>query len=101
MSPTASAPQPRGKLDIGKQVRKAHFIEQPDRVQCRDGHQCFPGHGIVGWDVFLTDQGALLNEANVTPGQILRLEGFRQGIGRAVNYWAISGDASRPAGIHR
>lgn len=49
----------------------------------------------------LRDFGNDVNLANVTPGQILRLEGFRQGIGRAVNYWAISGDASRPAGIHR
>lgn len=49
----------------------------------------------------LKDFGNDVNLANVTPGQILRLEGFRQGIGRAVNYWVISGDASHPAGIHR
>jgi hypothetical protein len=40
-----------------------------------------------------------VNLANVTPGQVLRLEGFRRGIGRAVNYSLLSGDASRPAGI--
>jgi len=49
----------------------------------------------------LRELGNDVNLANVTPGQVLRLEGFRQGIGRAVNYWVISGDASRPAGIHR
>ena len=49
----------------------------------------------------LRDFGNDVNLANVTPGQILRLEGFRQGIGRAVNYWVVSGDPSRPAGIHR
>ena len=48
----------------------------------------------------LRDFGNDVNLANIAPGQILRLEGFRQGIGRAVNYWAVSGDASRPAGIH-
>jgi len=49
----------------------------------------------------LQDFGNEVNLANVTPGQVLRVEGFRQGIGRAVNYWVVSGDASRPAGIHR
>lgn len=49
----------------------------------------------------LRDFGAEVNLANVTPGQILRLEGFRRGIGRAVNYSLLSGDASRPAGISR
>lgn len=45
--------------------------------------------------------GNEVNLANVAPGQILRLEGFRRGIGRAVNYSLLSGDASRPAGAHR
>jgi len=49
----------------------------------------------------LQDFGNNVNLANIAPGQILRLEGFRQGIGRAVNYWVVSGDPSRPAGIHR
>ncbi|MEK6592949.1 MAG: phosphosulfolactate synthase [Pseudomonadota bacterium] len=49
----------------------------------------------------LRDFGPEVNLANVTPGQILRLEGFRRGIGRAVNYSLLSGDASRPAGISR
>jgi phosphosulfolactate synthase len=48
----------------------------------------------------LRDFGPEVNLANVTPGQILRLEGFRRGVGRAVNYSLLSGDASRPAGIH-
>jgi len=34
--------------------------------------------------------GPEANLANITPGQVLRLEGFRQGIGRAVNYWVVS-----------
>ena len=37
---------------------------------CRAGHESFPGHGIIGWDVFLTDEGALLNEANSNPGHV-------------------------------
>lgn len=47
------------------------------------------------------DFGPEVNLANVTPGQVLRLEGFRRGIGRAVNYSLLSGDASHPAGINR
>jgi phosphosulfolactate synthase len=46
----------------------------------------------------LRDFGSEANLANITPGQILRLEGFRRGIGRAVNYSLLSGDASHPAG---
>ncbi len=46
----------------------------------------------------LRDFGRDVNLANIAPGQILRLEGFRQGIGRAVNYSLLSGDDSRPAG---
>jgi len=34
--------------------------------------------------------GTEANLANITPGQVLRLEGFRRGIGRAVNYWIVS-----------
>jgi phosphosulfolactate synthase len=49
----------------------------------------------------LRDLGPEVNLANVAPGQILRLEGFRRGIGRAVNYSLLSGDASRPAGMHK
>ncbi|MBC7779325.1 MAG: phosphosulfolactate synthase [Proteobacteria bacterium] len=33
--------------------------------------------------------GAEVNLANITPGQVLRLEGFRRGIGRAVDYAII------------
>ena len=33
--------------------------------------------------------GVEVNLANVTPGQVLRLEGFRRGIGRAVDYSII------------
>src|SRR3989338_2178752 len=45
----------------------------------------------------LRDFGRDMNLANIAPGQILRLEGFRQGVGRAVNYSLLSGDDSRPA----
>ena len=33
--------------------------------------------------------GVEVNLANITPGQVLRLEGFRRGIGRAVDYSII------------
>jgi phosphosulfolactate synthase len=35
--------------------------------------------------------GAEVNLANIAPGQVLRLEGFRRGIGRAVNYRIMEG----------
>lgn len=41
------------------------------------GHEAFPGHGIIGWDVFLTPQGALLNEANVSPGHVYQVAAQR------------------------
>lgn len=44
------------------------------------------------------DFGPDVNLANVTPGQIMRVENFRRGIGRAVNFAIVSGDSSRPAG---
>ncbi len=47
----------------------------------------------------LRDFGREANLANIAPGQVLRLEGFRQGIGRALNYSLLSGDDSRAAGI--
>ena len=37
----------------------------------------------------LRDFGPEVNLANVTPGQVLRLEGFRRGIGRGVDYSII------------
>ena len=36
---------------------------------CR-AHACFPAHGILGWDVFLTPDAALINEANNNPGHV-------------------------------
>lgn len=36
---------------------------------CR-AHTLFPGHGILGWDVFLTPEAALINEVNANPGHV-------------------------------
>lgn len=33
-------------------------------------HDQFRGHGIVGWDLFLTDDGPLISEANANPGPV-------------------------------
>lgn len=44
---------------------------------CRTAHESFPGHGIIGWDVFLTDAGALLNEANANPGHVYQIAAQR------------------------
>lgn len=44
---------------------------------CVAGHESFPGHGILGWDVFLTDEGALLNEVNANPGHVYQVAAQR------------------------
>lgn len=44
---------------------------------CKAGHAAFPGHGIIGWDVFLTEEGALLNEANSSPGHVYQVAAQR------------------------
>lgn len=31
------------------------------------GHRLFPAHGVLGWDVVLTDRGPVLNEVNANP----------------------------------
>lgn len=32
-----------------------------------EGHSALPGHGILGWDIFLTDDGPLISEVNSNP----------------------------------
>lgn len=44
---------------------------------CCEAHASFPANGILGWDVFLTDQGALLNEANQNPGHVYQVAAQR------------------------
>lgn len=44
---------------------------------CRQAHDSFPGNGCIGWDVFLTDQGLLLNEANANPGHLYQVAAQR------------------------
>ena len=44
---------------------------------CRTAHESFPGHGVIGWDVFLTDQGAILIEANGSPGHLYQVAAQR------------------------
>jgi Sugar-transfer associated ATP-grasp len=44
---------------------------------CREAHLCFPGNGLIGWDVFLTEDGALLNEANANPGHVYQVAAQR------------------------
>ena len=42
-----------------------------------DAHQSFPMLGMIGWDVFLTEGGALLNEANANPGHVYQVAAQR------------------------
>jgi len=44
---------------------------------CQEAHTSFPGHGIIGWDVFLTDAGPILNEANASPGHVYQVAAQR------------------------
>lgn len=44
---------------------------------CLAAHRLFPGHGIIGWDVFLTAGGPLLNEANANPGHVYQVAAGR------------------------
>jgi glutathione synthase/RimK-type ligase-like ATP-grasp enzyme len=34
-------------------------------------HAAFPGHALLGWDIFLTDRGPVLNEANSNPFRMI------------------------------
>ena len=83
--------------------------ESPDALRTLSAQPWFD-HVVIEVDPYrfpeqhvkiLRDFGPEVNLANVAPGQILRLEGLRRGIGRAVNYSLLSGDASRPAGINQ
>ncbi len=44
---------------------------------CCAAHDSFPGNGCIGWDVFLTDDGPLLNEANGNPGHLYQVAAQR------------------------
>ena len=83
--------------------------DAPDSLKTLCAHDWFD-HVVIEADPYrfpqqhvqmLRDFGRDVNLANIAPGQVLRLEGFRQGVGRAVNYSLLSGDDSRPAGIDR
>ncbi len=39
---------------------------------CTKAHGAFPAHGILGWDVFITEHGALINEINANPNDIFQ-----------------------------
>jgi len=83
-------------LDFREKAPLAALAVQPwfERVVIEADPYRFPEQHVR----LLRDFGSEANLANVTPGQILRLEGFRRGIGRAVNYSLLSGNASHPAG---
>lgn len=44
------------------------------------GHALMPGHGILGWDVFLTDDGALISEVNANPTHNSFQQATRRGL---------------------
>lgn len=83
--------------DSPQRLRELSAQDWFEHVVIEADPYCFPQQHVQ----MLRDFGRDVNLANIAPGQILRLEGFRQGIGRAVNYSLLSGDDSRPAGISR
>ncbi len=40
---------------------------------CTKAHELFPAHGILGWDVFITEHGALINEINANPTDVYQM----------------------------
>lgn len=67
---------------------------------CLAGHGLFPALGTIGWDVFLTPDGPVLNEANANPFPTIqgcRADGIRAGdVGAA--YERALAAARRPGG---
>jgi len=44
------------------------------------GHAAMPGHGALGWDVFLTETGALISEVNANPHHDVWQKATRSGL---------------------
>lgn len=68
---------------------------------CVAGHDLFPAHGILGWDVFLTETGAVLNEVNANPAPIFQLatrRGLRNPVMESVYQDALKLAQSRTRG---
>lgn len=71
----AAAAKPESLRDLAAAPWFANILVETDPYR-------FPAQHVG----MLNDFGAGVNLANVAPGQALRLEGLRRGIGRAVNY---------------
>lgn len=67
--------------ELGRQPWFEHVLIEADTFD-------FPRHHLQ----LMKDFGRDVNLANVAPGQVLRLEGLRQGIGRAVDYALFKSD---------
>lgn len=50
------------------------------RALARAGHEAMPGHGILGWDIFLTEAGAIISEVNANPDHGVYQQAARQGL---------------------
>lgn len=46
----------------------------------RRGHALFPDHGILGWDVLLTDDGPVVGETNANPNHMLHQMATLRGV---------------------
>ena len=68
-----------GLADLARQSWFEHIVIEVDPYR-------FPQQHVQ----IIRDFGPEVNLANVTPGQALRVEGFRRGIGRAVDYSIVS-----------
>ena len=74
----------QSEIDILGAAGMAELVRQPwfDRLLIETDPYRFPQQHAA----MLNTWGPEINLANVTAGQVLRLEGLRRGIGRAVNY---------------
>jgi phosphosulfolactate synthase len=68
-----------GLTELARQPWFEHIVIEVDPY-------CFPQQHVQ----IIRDFGPEVSLANVTPGQALRVEGFRRGIGRAVDYTIVS-----------
>lgn len=44
------------------------------------GHGALPGHGVLGWDIFLTDEGPLISEVNANPAHFVYQKAAQRGL---------------------
>jgi hypothetical protein len=66
-----AGPPPRHALDPDTPLLGTPLPDWPAaRAAALAAHQGYPGHGILGWDLLVTDRGPVLLEGNPHPGAV-------------------------------